>query len=97
MRPDSDDSNRPPESDVVKMLRANHEARKAVETPIDPAKPKNRKRRDYILVMVAGNAFLIGLFWFLPSNAVTAIFALSGIVLFSIGVTWAFFMVMSDY
>jgi len=79
------------------MLKENHEAQQAVEKRDLPPMAKRRKRRDYLIVMTSGNGLLVGLYWLLPSNLVTAVFTLSGIVLLSIGVTWAFFMVMSDY
>jgi hypothetical protein len=65
---------------------------------VSPApKPRGRRKRDYIVTLVAGNlgfAVLAGLSGF---NVVGTLFALGGMVLFSCATTWIMWFVMDDY
>ena len=60
-------------------------------------KPPGRRKRDYIVTLIAGNlvfAVLAGLSGF---NVVGTLFALGGMVLFSCATTWIMWFVMDDY
>ena len=54
-------------------------------------KRKSRRKRDYFLCLVGGNA-LLGLGFML-----NPVFAGAGIVIFNIGLTWIMWFVMDDY
>ena len=78
---------------MLAILRENHARAEAAGlneiTP--PPKRKSQRLRDYLIVMLAGNAFLVaGLF-------VNPVFAGAGLVLFNIGVTWTMWVVMDGY
>ncbi|MEX0332481.1 MAG: hypothetical protein AB3N64_13770 [Puniceicoccaceae bacterium] len=56
-----------------------------------------RKRRDYLVLMVLGNLLLlIPLLLFLP-NLFISVSCLSGMVLYSVGISWVMWGVMGDY
>jgi hypothetical protein len=86
-------------NEVHAMLRDNlTRADAAGLNDISPApKPRGRRKRDYIVTLVAGNlvfAVLAGLSGF---NVVGTLFALGGMVLFSCATTWIMWFVLDDY
>lgn len=83
----------PADNDVLAMLRENHARAEAAGlneiTP--PPKRKSKRLRDYWLLMLLGNGFLI------PAFPMNPVFAGAGLVLFNISVTWIMWVVMDDY
>lgn len=90
-------ANRP--NDVHAMLRDNLDVANAagLNDVTPPPKRRSRRLRDYLLLMVPVNAFFA--WWAFGPNAsvMTFVYGISGIVLFSAGLTWAMFFVMDDY
>lgn len=80
-------------NDVHAMLRENHE--RANAEGLNELAPKtrraSRRKRDYIVTSLAGNALLVAAIWLQP------VFAIAGIILFNIGLTWIMWFVMDDY
>jgi hypothetical protein len=63
-----------------------------------PAPPRvSRRKRDYWLLMAAGNAGLLSLLLLGRGNVVVLVFALAGSIIFSLGVTWVMWQIMGDY
>ena len=86
-------------NEVHALLRENlSRADAAGRNDLSPApKPRGRRKRDYIVTLVAGNlvfAVLAGLSGF---NVVGTLFALGGMVLFSCATTWIMWFVLDDY
>ena len=80
-------------NDVIEILQENTRVQLRHERPVDPTRPPNRRRRDYLLVMtVVNGCFAASLF--LGGGG---IFALSGMVIASSGITWVMFGVMDRY
>jgi hypothetical protein len=80
-------------NEVHEILRDNlARADAAGLNDVKPVAPrKSRRKRDYFLSLLAGNAFFI---WGLTLNPV---FAGAGLVLFNVGLTWVMWVVMDDY
>jgi hypothetical protein len=57
----------------------------------------SRRKRDYWLMLAGGNLLVVGAVLALHANAVTLIFGLSAVVLFTLGLTWVMWAVMDDY
>jgi len=55
-----------------------------------------RRRRDYIALMIGGNALLLLVLILVP-DLLVRVGAGAGMVLYSIGITWILYGVMSDY
>ncbi len=83
--------------DVSEILKANYQKARQCEKPLDLSKPKSRRKRDYWLGMCVVNGALIAWPVLTGWALVDSVFALSGVVIFSAGFTWAMWMVMSDY
>jgi len=83
---------------VEKILRDNlkigNEAKPFV---LDLEKKTSRRKRDYILLMVGGNAVILLLFSFLPHDPLVRLFGWSAVGLFSLAVTWVMWGVMDNY
>jgi hypothetical protein len=63
-----------------------------------PPKRLSRRKRDYWLIMLAGNGGLLTVFaLFIGFNLYSTMFALFGLTFFSCGVTWIMWHVMDDY
>jgi hypothetical protein len=56
-----------------------------------PAPRKSRRKRDYILALIAGNTF------FIVGLKYNPVFAGAGLIIFNVGVTWVMWVVMDDY
>ncbi len=83
-------------ADVREMQQANQRTQSVYEEPVDLTPRRSRRKRDYWLVMLLGNAALAALMVAVPSPAMF-VYALSGMVLLSVGLTWVMWFVMSDY
>ena len=67
------------------------------EKPLEFRPGTNQRRRDYFVLMLAGNG-LIGLaIVVLPKNILITAFGLSAMVVFSLIVTWVVYGVMDRY
>ena len=82
---------------VHAMLEQNKTIAEAGSKPLAPPVKRSRRRKDYILAMIGGNAVMILAIAILPKNPVVLIFGFSGVVLYSVGITWVMWMVMDDY
>ncbi|MFI5335967.1 MAG: hypothetical protein ACHQ5A_04240 [Opitutales bacterium] len=77
-------------------LRAREQAAGMDElVPLPPK--KSRRRRDYWLLLLANNAVLLLVLILGRHNVVVAVYALSGMVLLSVGLTWVMWQIMEDY
>lgn len=89
----------PAENEVHEILRAN--LNQANEAGLNEVvlRPKriSRRKRDYWLMLIGGNLALVGLVLVLQKNVVTLVFGGSGIIFYSIGLTWIMWFVMDDY
>lgn len=92
----------PPANDVFAIreeLRA-REIAAGLDQLAPPAQPRpNRRRRDFLVLMLAINGVLVPLaIWgFRTGNAVLFIYALSALVLLNIGVTWILWVLLDRY
>ena len=86
-------------NEVHAMLRDNlTRADSAGLNDISPApKPRGRRKRDYIVTLVAGNLVFAALAGLSGFNVVGTLFALGGMVLFSCATTWIMWFVLDDY
>jgi hypothetical protein len=84
--------------DVHAILRQNRAAEKqAGLNPVIPRPVRSRRRREYWQLLALGNA-LFGLgVWAGRNNAFFFVSAVSGAVIFSVGLTWIMWVVMNDY
>lgn len=83
--------------DIAEILRENQLKSPPPEPPLKQKPWLSRRMRHYLIAMTAGNAFFVSTLLFFGVGAFSAIFGLSGIVLFSTGLTWAMLVVMEDY
>ena len=88
---------RAPSNDVHSILEQNKVVADASAEPLEFTPRRSRRKSDYVFAMICGNAAMIVIVAFLPKNAVTLAFGFSGMVLYSVGVTWVMWMVMDDY
>jgi hypothetical protein len=84
-----------PTNEVEDILRLNREREKQAgldQLKLMPPRP-NRRRRDYLMLLIVGNLML-----FLGLNAIGGL-ALGGVVavVFTLGITWALYGVMDKY
>lgn len=88
-----------PDIEVHGLLRENlARANAAGANDLSPApKRKNRRLRDYFLVLIPVNAFF-AYFAFGPmANPVTFVYGVAGIAFFSVALTWVMFGIMNKY
>jgi hypothetical protein len=83
----------PVDNDVLAILRENHARAEAagLNAITPPPKRKSKRLRDYLVLMVAGNAYFIAGLYINP------VFAGAGLVLFNISLTWIIWVVMDKY
>ena len=89
----------PKENEVHEILRANLERANELglnDVDLTP-RPPSRRKTDYWTLLIVGNLGFAGLALLLSRNMVTLVFAGSGMVLFSLGVTWIMWFVMDNY
>lgn len=90
----------PPANDIFAIQR---EIRaREIASGMDELKPvgtprRSRRRRDYWFMLVAGNLAFVLLAGLGSLNVVALVYAFSGIILYSVGLTWVMWFVMSDY
>jgi hypothetical protein len=90
-------ANPAPPNEVVEILRENARAQARFEKPVDLTPRSNRRRLDYLILMIAGNGFFI---WRLIAgwgNPVTMVYSLGSLIILSIGITWVMYGVMDRY
>ena len=59
---------------------------------------KSRRKRDYWLLMILGNAFFLSLPTLVfRGNIVVALYSGAGIIFLSLGATWVMWFIMDDY
>lgn len=87
----------PPPIDPRQILAENQRIEARYAKPVDLSRPRSRRARDYWIAMILGNVLIAGLVAILPKNPVVLLFGLSGLVMFSAGITWVMWVVMSDY
>ncbi len=90
----------PAANDVFAIRQELREREKAAG--LDELKPADRpnstrRRRDYWFLLLAGNIAIVGTAAIVGLNVMTAAFAFSGVVLYSIGLTWIMWSVMDRY
>jgi len=80
-------------NDIAAVLRENH--RRANEAGLNEVTfgppRRSRRKRDYIIAMVAGNLALVA------AAIVSPIFGGAGLVIYNVGLTWIVWGVMDDY
>lgn len=83
----------PDPNDVRAVLRENlTKANTAGLNDVRPPTPRrSRRRRDYLIALLAGNLVLF------LSLLVSPIFAGAGIIIYNVGLAWAVWVVMDDY
>jgi hypothetical protein len=88
-----------PAGEVQQILQANlAKADAAGLNTLAPApKSTKRRKRDYTITMIAGNGTFIALAGISGFNLVGALFALAGILIFSLAATWIMWFIMDDY
>ncbi|MEO5957799.1 MAG: hypothetical protein ABIZ49_04600 [Opitutaceae bacterium] len=84
-------ANRP--NDVHALLRQNLDRANAAGLNELTPKPrhKSRRKRDYILALILGNALSI------IGTAIMPVFGVAGLIIFNVGLTWIMWFVIEDY
>ena len=90
----------PPANDVFSLQRELRE--REIAAGMDELKPvdrprSKRRRRDFWLLLLGGNGLFAGSVAVIGPNPVTLIYAFSGAILFTVGLTWVMWFVMDDY
>jgi hypothetical protein len=81
----------------MEILRENARFQARTEKPVDLTSRSNRRRRDYLILMIVVNGFFI---WRLIAgwgNPITTLYSLAGLIVFSVGITWVVYGVMDRY
>jgi len=86
-------------TDVHQILRANITRDEAAGLNVVKPMPKrpSRRKRDFWLMIVAGNLTIVALVIATGHNVVSVLFGLAGVVLLTSGFTWVMWCVMDDY
>lgn len=84
---------------VDEMLRANLARQRQVEGELlTPQPPRsNKRRRDYLFLLVTGNAFAVLAFVLLPANPMVLVNLLGFFVIYNLGLAWTLYGVMDRY
>ncbi|MEZ0216276.1 MAG: DUF4339 domain-containing protein [Rariglobus sp.] len=84
---------------VDEMLRANIARQRAAEGELlTPQPPRsNKRRRDYLFLVIAGNALGLLVFILLPSNPLVLVYLLAFFVIYNLGLAWTLYGVMDRY
>lgn len=93
--PASQDATAPPS--VHEILAQNREEEAKHEKPLVLNKKPTRKKKDYLISLLLGNGLICLTVAILPLHVVTLVYGFSGIVLFTVGLSWVMWVVMSDY
>lgn len=91
----------PPAANDVVAIRQELRARE-IAAGLDTLKPPDRprsnlRRRDYWLLLVLGNGAIVGVAALVGFNIMTVVYAFSGVILYTIGLTWVMWGVMDRY
>lgn len=80
-------------NDVHSILRDNFDRAEAAGLNVvpPPAARKSRRKRDYMISLLVGNAGLLGCIAIMP------VFGIAGIIIYNCGLTWVVWGVMDDY
>ena len=91
--PKADDPN-----DVYAVLQRNRASeQRHGGDQVEIRKVKSTRWRDYWLMLIGGNLFIVGTVLLLGPNVITVMFGFGGIVIFSASLTWIVFQVMGRY
>lgn len=82
---------------VEEILAENLEKEPEFESEIEPGPALSRRGRDFLLLVVLGNLFLILTAILLPANPIVGVSLLSGFVLYNAGLWWVLYVVMDRY
>ena len=87
------------DNDVHAILRANvaRDEARGLNQVIPGRRRPSRRKRDFWLLFIGGNLLVVATVSGLHRNAVTLVFGLATIVLFSLGLIWVMWVVMDDY
>lgn len=85
-------------NDVLSVLQQNRkmEQRHNLDA-IEIKEIKSRRKREFWLMLVGGNLFIIGAVLVSGINVITVVFGLAGLIVFSLGLTWIMWQVMDRY
>jgi hypothetical protein len=87
----------PTANEVVEILRENARIQAQFEKPLDLTPRSNRRRGDYLILMIPVNGFFIWRLLASQGDPTIMVYSFSGIVLFSVGITWVMYGVMDRY
>jgi hypothetical protein len=87
----------PKANEVVEILRENARIQAQFEKPLDLTPRSNRRRVDYLILMILVNGFFIWRMLASQGDPTTMVYSFSGIILFSVGITWVMYGVMDRY
>ena len=87
------------DNDVRALLRANLEHRRAagLEEATPPAPRRSRRKRDYWLVLIPVDLFFTALLVTPGMSPGIKLYALAGLVMFTLSFTWVMWFVADDY
>ena len=85
-------------NDVHAILQQNHAvAKQAGLNEVELKVVKSRRKRDFWLLLIAGNLVTAGLVALGGFNPISLVYGLAGVVVLSLGLTWIMWFVMDDY
>jgi len=84
-------------NEVVEILRENARIQAQFEKPLDLTPRSNRRLVDYLILMILVNGFFIWRLLASQGDPTTMVYSFSGIILFSVGITWVMYGVMDRY
>lgn len=84
---------------VDEMLRANLARQRQAEGELlKPQAPRsNKRRRDYIFLVITGNAFAVLGFILLPANPMVLVPLFAFLIIYNLGLAWTLYGVMDRY
>lgn len=97
--PVANDRATPPAPTVHEVLQQNLARQQAAEPAVLPhlKDRRTKRRRDYWVLMLGGNALGGVCAWLLPLNPVVFIYLLAFIIVFNVSLLWVMFHVMDKY
>ena len=85
-------------NDVLRVLNQNRRSEQEHNLDaIEIKETKSRRKREFWLLLVGGNLFILGAVWLSGVNVITVIFGLAGLIVFSLGLSWVMWQVMDRY
>ncbi len=84
---------------VDEMLRANIARQREAEGELLTLQPprSNKRRRDYLILLITGNALALLGFILLPANPMVMVYLLAFVVIYNLGLAWTLYGVMDRY